>query len=719
MTALRGRTNSGHESDLARGAGRRRLALAYLGYAAGFICLILLLGALEQRGMPRNWIGYVFVLVTVCLYAGIGIFCRTADPDEYYVAGRRVPAFYNGMATAADWMSVASFIGVAGTLYLSGYGGLAYIMGWTGGFVLVALLLAPYLRRFGQYTIPDFLGARYGGNMARLTGVACAILCSFTYLVAQIYGVGIITTRMTGISFELGIFVALGGMLLCSFLGGMRAVTWTQVAQYIILVIAYLVPVAVLSIKNADTVIPQVAASSILQRVNDKETYLNNDPGEREVRGIWRERAATMQARLDGLPGSWESEREALRVSMAALTDSNSPLADIRAVERQMVDYPHDPEAARMMWEQARDAFLARSLPPVSPTEPYGAPSDEQSDHQRNNFLALMLCLMMGTAGMPHILARSYTTTTVAGARRSVAWSIFFILLLYCTAPALAVLVKYEIYSTLVGSSYLSLPSWVNAWGAVGPQMVDIVDLNHDGVVQLAEIGLSPDIVVLAMPEIGALPYVFSALVAAGGLAAALSTADGLLLTLSNSLSHDMWYRFFARGIAPSRRVTGSKVLLLLVAFAAAWVAAKRPADILFIVSAAFSFAASSFFPALIMGIFWKRTNRWGATLGMVVGVLSAFAYMVHTHPAVREWVTGVGRTVPVDLWWGIQPSAAGVFGAPLAFITMIGVSLVTPPPDAATLALVDYVRSVRHRTRKEIEHEYAGHDQGDAQDRG
>ena len=227
-----------------------RLRRIYVLYTAGFALLILLMALAEILGMPRNWIGYVFLLVTVSLYAGIGIVCRTSDQVEYYVAGRRVPAIYNGMATAADWMSVASFIGVAGTLYLTGYGGLAYIMGWTGGYVLVAMLLAPYLRRFGQYTIPDFMGARYGGNLPRLAGVACAILCSFTYLVAQIYGVGIITTRMTGISFELGIFVALGGMLVCSFLGGMRAVTWTQVGQYIILVIAYLVPVVWLSVKH-------------------------------------------------------------------------------------------------------------------------------------------------------------------------------------------------------------------------------------------------------------------------------------------------------------------------------------------------------------------------------------------------------------------------------------------------------------------------------------
>ena len=302
-----------------------RLRRIYVLYTAGFALLILLMALAEILGMPRNWIGYVFLLVTVSLYAGIGIVCRTSDQVEYYVAGRRVPAIYNGMATAADWMSVASFIGVAGTLYLTGYGGLAYIMGWTGGYVLVAMLLAPYLRRFGQYTIPDFMGARYGGNLPRLAGVACAILCSFTYLVAQIYGVGIITTRMTGISFELGIFVALGGMLVCSFLGGMRAVTWTQVGQYIILVIAYLVPVVWLSVKHTGSPVPQVSAGIVLQQVAEKESYLLNDTGEIEVRRIWQERADEMGQRIAALPESWTLEKDSCAAGWPSSTPPTRP----------------------------------------------------------------------------------------------------------------------------------------------------------------------------------------------------------------------------------------------------------------------------------------------------------------------------------------------------------------------------------------------------------
>lgn len=672
---------------------RIRLRRIYVLYTAGFALMILMLALAEVLGMPRNWIGYVFLLVTVSLYAGIGIVCRTSDQVEYYVAGRRVPAIYNGMATAADWMSVASFIGVAGTLYLTGYGGLAYIMGWTGGYVLVATLLAPYLRRFGQYTIPDFMGARYGGNMPRLAGVACAILCSFTYLVAQIYGVGIITTRMTGISFELGIFVALGGMLVCSFLGGMRAVTWTQVGQYIILVIAYLVPVVWLSVKHTNMPVPQLSAGVVLQQVTEKEVYLQNDPSEIEARGLWQQRADEMAKRVQALPESWTLEKDKLRSRLAQLNASDAPMVDIRSVERELAAYPASVEDARVAWSQARATYEARAAPATPHAEPFPAKDPEEQRNMRVNFLALVLCLMLGTAGMPHILMRSYTTPSVIEARKSVCWSLLFILLLYFMAPALALLVKYEVYTQVVGSNFLSLPNWVHAWSAVDSNLLDVTDINRDGVVQLSEISIGADVVVLAMPEIGGLPYVISGLVAAGGLAAALSTADGLLLTLSNSLSHDMWYRMVSPRMSAARRVMVSKILLLVVAFGAAWVAARKPADILFMVSAAFSFAASSFFPALVMGVFWRRANKWGATLGMAAGLLVTFAYMTYTHPWLRESVLGISRSQPVDLWWGIQPIAAGVFGAPVAFLTIIVVSLLTPPPDSATVALVDYLR--------------------------
>ncbi|CAM3715318.1 Cation acetate symporter [Bordetella sputigena] len=735
-------------------------ARVYVLYAAGFALLILVLGLLEVLGMPRNWIGYVFLLVTFSLYAGIGIVCRTSDPVEYYVAGRRVPAFYNGMATAADWMSVASFIGVAGTLYVSGYAGLAYVMGWTGGYVLVALLLAPYLRKFGQYTLPDFLGARYGGNLPRLVGVACAVLCSFTYLVAQIYGVGIITTRMTGISFELGIFLALGGMLVCSFLGGMRAVTWTQVGQFIILIIAYVVPVVWLAIKFTGMTLPPMAAGVALEQVVRQESRLLDDDAERAVRREWQARADRVDELLRTLPGSWVSEKARLRDRLAQLNAADAPMLEIRSVQRELDAYPVTVEEARTRWYRDRQEFRARARPPVPAVQPYpvegagggaasagrdaavagsareaarsGAPGDADGsavprdgpgttpasdaaqdplaggpaardagapggwESQRANFIALALCLMLGTAGLPHILMRSYTTPSVGAARRSVCWTLLFILLLYLLAPALAILVKYVVYTHLVGARYSALPDWVAAWSAISPALVNVVDVNGDGVVQLGEIHMGADVVVLALPEIGGLPYVVSGLVAAGGLAAALSTADGLLLTLSNALSHDMLYRVISPRMSAARRVMVSKFLLLVVAFAAAWVAARRPADILIMVSAAFSVAASSFFPALVMGIFWKRANKWGATAGMAVGLAVTFSYMAHSHPWLRELVFGIPPTQPLELWWGIQPVAAGIFGAPAAFLTIVIVSLLTPRPDPATEALVDYVRDPR-----------------------
>lgn len=680
-------------ADLAS-AFHTRLRRGYIAYSIGFIALVLLLAWAESMGLARQWIGYIFLLATVTLYAGIGIMCRTSDPVEYYVAGRRVPAFYNGMATAADWMSVASFMGVAGTLYLTGYNGLAYILGWTGGYVLVAIFLAPYLRKFGRYTIPDFLGARFGGNLPRLIGVVSAILCSFTYLVAQVYGVGLITTRLTGITFELGIFIALGGMLVCSFLGGMRAVTWTQVAQYIILVVAYLVPVIWLAAKQTGHPVPQVAVSSVMQQLAERERVLSVDPAEQQVRDLWLAKAKEMEQRVQDLPQSWQSERQKLRLQLLRARANDSAMVEIRTLERELAQYPRSVEEAKDRWTQAKHEFDARAKPALPHAQPFADKREGgEGSGARNNFLALVLCLMMGTAGLPHILMRSYTTPTVADARNSVFWSLLFILLLYLMAPALAILVKHEIYSNLVGSRFDSLPSWVSAWNVVDRALIEIVDLNLDGLIQLAEIHLGADVVVLAGPEIGGLPYVISGLVAAGALAAALSTADGLLLTLSNALSHDAAYRMFSPSMSAAKRVLVSKILLLMVAFLAAWVATHALADIIFMVSAAFSFAASSFFPALVMGIFWSRANRWGATIGMISGLAVTFSYMAFSHPWLREMFFGISRSAPVELWWGIQPTAAGVFGAAAAFVMIIVVSLLSPAPDKATRELVQFLR--------------------------
>ena len=299
-------------ATLTQSAFFRQLKKYYSWYTGGFLLFLIALAIAEQMGLSRRWIGYWFLFATIALYAGIGFMSRTMDAAEYYVAGRRVPAFFNGMATGADWMSAASFIGMAGTLYLAGFDGLSFVMGWTGGYVLVALFLAPYLRKFGQFTIPDFLGERYGGNIVRSVGIFAAILCSFTYVVAQIYGVGIITSRMTGLEFGVGVFVGLGGILVCSFLGGMRAVTWTQVAQYIILIIAYITPVVWLSLKFTGNPIPQIAYGQVLQKVTEREKVLTNDPKEIEVRNILKSRAAEADTNLKGLPGSYETAKAAI-----------------------------------------------------------------------------------------------------------------------------------------------------------------------------------------------------------------------------------------------------------------------------------------------------------------------------------------------------------------------------------------------------------------------
>jgi cation/acetate symporter len=667
------------------------LKKVYSMYTGGFVVFIIVLAILEQFGLPRNWIGYIFLLATVGLYAGIGIVSRTADIAEYYVAGRRVPAFFNGMATGADWMSAASFIGMAGTLYLTGYFGLAFVMGWTGGYCLVALFLAPYLRKFGQFTIPDFLGARYEGHIPRFVGILCAILCSFTYVVAQIYGVGLVTTRLTGVAFELGIFLGLGGILVCSFLGGMRAVTWTQVAQYIVLIVAYMIPVIWLSVKHTGFPIPHVVYGKVLEKVTAKEAELIKDPKELEVRKIFKDRADAASAKLKGLPKSFDEEKAKLVKAVDDLKAQNAPADQVAAASLAVEKFPKSADEAKAAWTKEA-GLAARAGPPLRHAQAFPGADEKARDINRRNFLALIFCLMVGTAALPHILMRYYTTPSVKEARQSVTWSLFFIFLLYFTAPALAVLAKFDVYTLVVGSEFAKLPAWAAAWSKVDPGLLSITDVNRDGIVQLAEIAIGGDIIVLATPEIAGLPYVISGLVAAGGLAAALSTADGLLLTIANALSHDLYYKMIDPHASTQKRVTISKVLLLVVALIAAFVASQKPADILFLVSAAFSFAAAAFFPALTLGIFWKRANKWGATLGMLAGVGITFYYMATTQPWMRG-LFGVKSPIADHMWWDIQPISAGLFGVPLGFAVIVIVSLLTGAPKPETQELVEHVR--------------------------
>jgi cation/acetate symporter len=518
-------------------------------------------------------------------------------------------------------------------------------------------------------------------------------------VVAQIYGVGLITTRLSGLAFEIGIFVGLGGILVCSFLGGMRAVTWTQVAQYIILIIAYMIPVVWLSVKQTGVPVPQAIYGAQLQKVTEAEKRLIDDPKEKEVIAIFKAQSDALAAKLKDVPAALAAEKQAAQKKLDELKAANASVADIQSAEKVLAAVPANAAAATDAWTKAKAAVDARARPlagmPRHAAQFAGDPNGDAAaqktfDESRRNFLALVFCLMVGTAALPHILMRYYTTPSVKEARQSVTWSLFFIFLLYFTAPALAVLVKYEVFNVLVGTPFDKLPAWIAQWGRVDPTLLSVADVNKDGILQLGEMRIGGDIIVLATPEIGGLPYVVSGMVAAGGLAAALSTADGLLLTIANALSHDLYYKMIDPNASTARRVAISKALLLVVALAAAYVAAQKPADILFLVSAAFSFAAAAFFPALVLGVFWKRATKWGASLGMIAGLGITIYYMVTN----QVWLRGIfGVTSPIDLWFGILPISAGVFGVPVGFAVIIIVSLLTPKPSREVQELVEHVR--------------------------
>ncbi len=567
----------------------QNLGKIYSIYTGGFLGFVVVLAILEQLGVPNQYIGYAFIFLTIGIYAAIGILSRTTHVPEYYVAGRKVPPVYNGMATGADWMSGASFVGMAGSLFVLGYDGFSFVLGWTGGYILVAILLAPYLRKFGAYTVPDFLGERYGGNAARIIGILVLFCCSFTYVTAQIYATGIISTRFLGIPFEVAVFIGLCGILVCSMLGGMRGVTWTQVAQYIILIIAYLVPVIILSVKVTGVPIPQLMYGTAIEQITTLEGNL----------GIAKAHA--------------------------------TPFTN------------YDPK----------------------------------------NFFLLIFCLMAGTASLPHVLMRFFTTPSVKAARVSVAWSLFFIFLLYFTAPAYAAFAKLEIYSNVIGQEITSLPSWVKSWSEVAG-LLKINDINADGILQFKELTINRDIIVLATPEIAGLPYVIAGLVSAGGLAAALSTADGLLLAIANAFSHDIYYKMINPQASPKARLFMARVILIFVAILAAALASTKPADILSMVAMAFSIAASGLFAPLVLGIWWKRANKQGAILGMLSGFLVCMYYIVTTHKTFG---------IQNDLWFGVNTISAGTFGISVSFAVMIIVSLLTTAPSAQVQQMVEDLR--------------------------
>ncbi len=592
-----------------------RLRKWYGLFTLGFIAFVLVMLGLEtQFGLQRVAIGYAFLLLTLSTYAAIGVLNFTRKLDEYYVAGRKVPPFFNGMATGADWMSAASFISMAGTIWLLGYDGLAYVMGWTGGYVLLALLFAPYIRKFGQFTIPDFVAVRFAerAKAARITSAICAIIISFTYVTAQVTGVGIIMSRLVGVSYEVGVFVGLSGVLVASLLGGMKSITWTQVAQYIILIVAYLVPVTFLSQKFTGFPISELMYGQALGSVTDIERQLQ-------------------------LSNYVEPFKQAM--SNASWITSSAQLG-----------LPTPAPITNRAW--------------------VGAPWE---------FLALTFCLMAGTAGLPHILIRYYTVPDPKAARVSVGWSLFFIFLLYFTAPAYAAFSRLEVLTNVVGKRINELPAWVENWKATG--LLIITDVNNDGILQFTDFRILADIVVLATPEIAGLPYTIAALVAAGGLAAALSTADGLLLVIATAVSHDLYAKVINTNASYGARFFASRLMIVVAAVAAAFAALPRLALIVQLVAWAFSLAAATFFPVVLLGIFWRRANANGAIAGMIGGLLVTVTYMF------------LNYTNPNITILGLSHLSAGIFGMIVNVGLQVIVSLATAPPPRYIQDMVDQLR--------------------------
>lgn len=677
-------------------ANRLRLLLGAYGpavfvtlFAVGFVASVLVLGWLESQGLSDRWIGYVFLFLTLLVFSLVGLFTRTSDVAEYFVAGRRVPAIYAGMSAGTDWLSAASFIGLAGALYQSGYQGLAFVIGWTGGYVLLALLLAPYLRKFGQYTVPDFLAARYGGQTIRLLGALAVIIASLIYVVAQVYGVGLITSRFITLQFEIGVYLGLAGVLVCSFLGGMRALMHAQAAQYAILLIAYVTPITILAFDKTGIPAPPVLYAKAMHQLVALEHEIFDRPDELAVRQLYAERAQALAAKIEGLPQSLLAERQDLTAQIERMKAADAAPRDIVQLERERRQMPVNAKEAHGVWRNDLKEAKRRSEQPVDDLQPFALPDSANS---RINFLALIFCLTIGTASLPHLLMRYYSIASVSQARRSVFWSLFFVVLVYLLAPAYAVFVKLEVLQNLVGSPIESLPGWVNAWTRIG--LVSIDDINHDHLVQWAELMISPDVIVLATPEIAGLPYVISGMVAAGGLAAALSTAEGLLLSITAALSHDIYFKMLRPDASSSWRLIVSKSVMVTVAIIAAAVAVQRPATLVDMVAWAFSLAGAALFPALVLGVFWPRANRQGAIAGIVVGLLITLYYIARVRFDSIPWLGWYG--IGMDPWFGIEAAAAGVFGVPAGFIANVLVSMLTKPPSQESYQFIERLRYPR-----------------------
>jgi cation/acetate symporter len=547
---------------------------------------------------------FVIVGLSFALYIGVAIWSRASSTKEFYVAGVGVSPVANGLATAADWMSAASFISMAGLISFLGYDGSVYLMGWTGGYVLLALLLAPYLRKFGKYTVPDFVGDRYYSQVARLVAVVCAIFVSFTYVAGQMRGVGIVFSRFLEVDITFGVLIGMGLVFFYAVLGGMKGITYTQVAQYCVLIFAYLVPAIFISLLISGSALPQLGFGSV-------------DVGSGEY----------LLDRLDGL--------------------------------------------------HAELGFA-----------PYTAGSKGTLD-----MFAITTALMVGTAGLPHVLIRFFTVPRVRDARISVGWALLFIAILYTTAPAVAVFARTNLLATVSEQPYAEVPEWFETWEDTG--LIAYEDHNGDGLIQYVgansplenELTIDRDIMVLANPEIADLPAWVIGLVAAGGLAAALSTAAGLLLVVSSAVSHDLLKRSFRPGITERGELVAARLSAAVAVVVAGYLGIDPPGFVAEVVAFAFGLAASSFFPILILGIFWKRMNREGAIAGMISGIVFTAAYIVFfkfVDPAAN---------VP-DRWLlGISPEGIGTVGMVINFLVSTVVSLLTPPPPEAIQRLVDDIR--------------------------